>query len=335
MNKYKVSVCVSVYNTERYIRRCLDSLVNQSLKEIEIVVVNDGSTDGTAQILDEYSKRYDNIVVISQVNSGLSIGRKVGVENSQGEYIAFLDADDYILADAYEKLYNYACKHDVDIVEMDTKWGEKLISSNQNDIISSHTYLKRYLWGNPIIWPMLWLRIYKKELFREGVFTELYCNNEDIFAFPCLLYNAKNIGFLHEQLHIYSIDYEDSIERGLPNNKMLADKYFSNRVTTLESVNHIGEYIKVSENSEFYNFFLQYKQIRIITFLHTDIFDVSYAEKYEMVCKVLDFKNVREIKRFVRQNTNNNSLYSVIIRLFGIRVSKYLRDLKKIFNKRK
>jgi len=116
MYPYKLSVVVLVYNTEQYIRECMDSLVNQTLKEIEIIVVNDESPDNSALIVEEYLEKYDNITLINQKNSGGAVAGNNGVMQAKGEYVTIMDSDDVVPLDAYEKLYLKAKEKDADIV---------------------------------------------------------------------------------------------------------------------------------------------------------------------------------------------------------------------------
>lgn len=103
---YKVSVIIPVYNSAKYLKACLESVVNQSLKEIEIICINDGSTDSSDEILLEYAKNDDRIVYIKQANQGLSITRNNGIKVATGEYIGFLDSDDTISLDYFAELRN-------------------------------------------------------------------------------------------------------------------------------------------------------------------------------------------------------------------------------------
>lgn len=112
----KVSVIIPVYNVEKYLRDCLDSVVNQTIKDIEIICVNDGSTDGSLYILNEYCSNDDRFVIINQENQGLSVARNNGLNSASGDYIAFIDSDDYLLNnDYFEKLYNACEKYSADI----------------------------------------------------------------------------------------------------------------------------------------------------------------------------------------------------------------------------
>ena len=103
----KISVIIPVYNAEKYLRECLDSITNQTFKDIEIICVNDGSTDSSLQILNEYAQKDNRIIVISQDNQGLSAARNTGIANATGEYISFVDSDDYVSENLYENLVKY------------------------------------------------------------------------------------------------------------------------------------------------------------------------------------------------------------------------------------
>ena len=117
MSEYKVSVIVPVYKVEQYLRQCMDSLVGQTLQEIEIVAVNDGSPDNSLQILEEYQIKYPQKVrVFSIENQGVSHARNYGFSLSRGEYILFVDSDDFLEKDACRKLYEKAVAHGNDLI---------------------------------------------------------------------------------------------------------------------------------------------------------------------------------------------------------------------------
>jgi len=112
----KVSVIVPVYNAERYIAACLDSLMKQTLRQCEIIVVDDGSTDGSRSIVEQFQLEDDRIILIRQSNQGVSAARNTGLHAASGEYIGFVDADDYVKPDMYERLYSDALAFDCDVV---------------------------------------------------------------------------------------------------------------------------------------------------------------------------------------------------------------------------
>ena len=113
----KVSVIIPVYNVEEYLRDCLDSVINQTLKEIEIICIDDCSTDCSYNILEEYAKKDNRIILIkNKENMGVGYNRNIGIKEAKGEYIGFIDSDDYISEDYYENLYNTAKKYNSDVV---------------------------------------------------------------------------------------------------------------------------------------------------------------------------------------------------------------------------
>ena len=126
----KVSIIVPVYNVEKYLRQCLDSLINQTLQEIEIICVDDGSTDNSSNILSDYAQKDSRIIVHRQENQGLANARNAGLKLANGEYIGFLDSDDFVDIDFFEKLYQAASSDNADIARALYKYhypdGEKL-----------------------------------------------------------------------------------------------------------------------------------------------------------------------------------------------------------------
>ena len=113
---YKVSVIIPIYNVEKYLRECLDSAVGQTLKDIEVICIDDGSPDASAQIVAEYMERYDNIKLIRQENRGLSCARNAGLDIATGEYVQFLDSDDMLDRQAMESLYEVAKREKLDVL---------------------------------------------------------------------------------------------------------------------------------------------------------------------------------------------------------------------------
>ena len=110
-----VSIIVPVYKTERYLRKCIDSLISQTLKNIEIIIVDDGSPDNSGIICDEYAKKDDRIKVVHKENQGLGMARNTGLENATGKYIGFVDSDDYVMPQMYEVLFNAANAEDYEL----------------------------------------------------------------------------------------------------------------------------------------------------------------------------------------------------------------------------
>ena len=115
MTSPKISVILSAYNEEKFIRKAIESVINQTLKDIEIIIINDGSTDSTLSIINGYANEDSRIVVVDQENIGLGAARNKGMKMANGEYITFLDGDDWFRKDAFEISYNDAKAKDTDI----------------------------------------------------------------------------------------------------------------------------------------------------------------------------------------------------------------------------
>ena len=117
-----ISIIIPVYNVSKYLRVCLDSVINQTYKDLEIICINDGSLDNSLDILKEYSNKDNRIIIIDKKNSGVSAARNDGIERSSGEYLFFIDSDDYIDNDFIEVFYNNAKKNDSDLVILSNFW---------------------------------------------------------------------------------------------------------------------------------------------------------------------------------------------------------------------
>lgn len=179
----RISIIIPVYNVERLLARCLDSLINQTLREIEIICVDDGSNDNSLNILKEYAQKDSRIIVVSQENQGPSIARNRGMKIATGEYIGFVDGDDWVDLDFFEKLYETAKKYEADIacasVLRKFKSGrkrQKVLIEKEEVIISPSKKFK--VTGTPHF-SYVWNKIYRRTAlqrrkieFKTGVFFE-------------------------------------------------------------------------------------------------------------------------------------------------------------------
>lgn len=137
----KVSVIVPVYNVEKYLSKCIDSIINQTLSNIEIILVNDGSTDNSGKIIDEYAKKDSRIKVIHKKNGGQGSARNAGLDIAKGEYIGFVDSDDWIDSNMYEKLYINAKEKSLDISICGRKiWSESNVLKCKIDVKNEFIY---------------------------------------------------------------------------------------------------------------------------------------------------------------------------------------------------
>lgn len=202
----KVSIIVPVYNVSAYLEKCLTSLINQTLEDIEIIIINDGSTDDSQHIIDKYINMDKRIRSFTKENGGLGDARNYGLEMAKGEYIGFVDSDDYVDKTMFEKLYNKAIADNSDIVECDFYW----CYTNKNVYDKANYYTSK---DNIItnIRVMVCNKIYKREIIIDNQITfPVGLKYEDIlFTYKILPYTNK-ISYIDEGLYYY-VQRSDSL----------------------------------------------------------------------------------------------------------------------------
>lgn len=284
----KLSIIVPCYKVEKYLPRCLDSLVNQTLKDIEIICINDGSPDNCLKILKEYKKKYkDKIVIIDKENEGVWKGRKDGVKKATGEYIGFVDSDDYVALDYAKKLYDNAKKNKADIsvcgfdrIDLDTGnlySREMCKTKEQNFSIIDNPGALLEMNGAP------WNKIYKAELLKNMYDMKCVPRVLDDMMFLQLIYiNAKKIVFIPDSL-VYYMVRKDSIINTVK--KELLE-------STYKSIKEIRE-VYEKEKPELLDY------VDANAFLH-----IGVSLMYRMSAdKTLNFKEaLKENKKFLNEN---------------------------------
>lgn len=183
-----ISIIIPIYNVENYIGKCLESVIKQTYKNIEIILIDDGSNDNSKKICDEYSKKDSRIIVIHKDNEGVSIARNTGLSIAKGEYIGFLDADDYIEYDMYDFLLNSLIKNNADIASCSYNKVfedkvEKGIGFDKNLILNNSEAIK-YTINKDVLFPSVWLKLFKKECIKNIKFESTIKISEDyLFCF--------------------------------------------------------------------------------------------------------------------------------------------------------
>lgn len=225
MNKIKVSIIIPIYSPDDLLlKRCLDSALNQTLDHIEVLCIDDGSNDETKDILNDYSKIDSRCKVIAQENLGAGSARNNGIEHSEGEYIVFLDADDWIESDMCESLYNHAEGLDVDLVLFDNVWHREDNSAteiihfnkeeyNQDFINSVFDYklLKDKIFNG--YFGVIWTKFYKSSFLKENNihFPNHKLYNDIEFHIKSLLL-AKNISYCPKVFYHYNKSDHESLQ---------------------------------------------------------------------------------------------------------------------------
>ena len=193
----KVSVVIPVYNVEKYLEKCLNSIINQTLKEIEIICINDCSTDSSFHILKNYQKLDNRIIIINnEINQKAGFSRNIGIEKATGEYIGFIDSDDYIDENFFEELYNTAKKYDSDIalatnVRIGNGKTKKRLEITEEKV--ANTLQEKIDIGNQAKNPCPTNKIYRLSLLKYNNITwpeEVYCEDK-LFTIKAVYYANK------------------------------------------------------------------------------------------------------------------------------------------------
>lgn len=215
MSEIKLSIVAAVYNLEKYLPRCLDALVNQTLQEIEILCVDDGSTDSAPQIIDEYAKKYpEKVKAFHKPNGGEFTTRNYGLERATGEYVTFVDTDDWVEPGWAEKLYNAAKENDADLavcgferIDLDTG---KVISKNMTNFGYSVKEINNKDDFMLFINPAPWNKIYKLEKVKDLRFMNFRGFNDMIFLTSSYA-RIKKVAFVPDVLYHYYLRYDSQI----------------------------------------------------------------------------------------------------------------------------
>lgn len=285
----KISIIVPIYNVELYLEKCLNSIINQTYTNIEIILVNDGSQDRCGEICEQYAQKDSRIKVIHKENGGLSDARNRGIEFATGKYIGFVDSDDYIASDMYEYLYKLIKEEnaDVSICDFYIDCGNEIINHNKifdkNKIVfSSANAIKSLLKGTEIQ-NYAWNKLYRIELF-DKIKYPFGKKMEDLGTTYLIFDNAENIVVGSEKKYYYlqrsdsivntkCYDLEvDKFELALKRYKYIKERYpniCENYIYFLKiilsiyraKIPGIEEYIEKSNIINEYNEILKYKKI--------------------------------------------------------------------------
>ena len=229
-SSYLISVIVTAYNIEEYLPRCLDSLTVQTHKALEIIVVDDGSTDRTPGICDSYGEKYDNITVIHQKNQGPSAARNAGLALAEGDYIGYVDGDDWIEPDMYEAMLRACIEKDAEIAICTYRQiGEGAVEIYPTGNIlelNREEALEIYISGNEQyhIYHSVWSKLFKKEVIQNILFREGR-KSEDIMYTTMALVAASKCVFLDTPYYNYMISREGSIM-----NSRLSERRFRDEI---------------------------------------------------------------------------------------------------------
>ncbi|WP_281863137.1 glycosyltransferase [Planomicrobium okeanokoites] len=293
-----VSIIVPIYKVEKYLKKCLDSLINQTYRAIEILLINDGSPDNSADICEEYALKDSRIRVYHKENGGLSDARNFGIELAKGEYTLFVDSDDFIELDAIEKLYLHAKEKELDIVCGDVN----RLTLNKEDLkydvtkIFGGTAPYKVFTGEEYLAECIklkkysvavWTRMYRTSLIKENkIYFKVGLLHEDENWTPRILLAAKKVGYYNVPIYNYFIR-DGSITQVKNKQKHIADVLS----TCLELENEYLKYNIKRDNEKVFMDYLARLYINTCTFgeydnfYYTSLVDKKFPLKHSFLFK--------------------------------------------------
>lgn len=296
-----ISVIIPVYNVENYLKECIESVCNQSYRNLQIILIDDGSNDNSGKICDQYRKLDTRIEVVHQENRGVSFARNVGIKRAKGEWVAFCDSDDVLPDNAYEKLYSYTYGSDLVMGEIqlisETGERQKKVNTSQKGSSSAKDFLKElfkeeefFYLGYPGD------KLYKKRIIDQHniLFTPQIKVNEDRLFVMEYVMKCNTITFCNEIVLFYR-QREEGVINSTRRNETITDS----EITVILS------FEKMKELGNFYSDDLYYLVVRKAFECGLDL--INRVSKYDKVKK-------RYIKKFFRENGMkclNNPQYSI------------------------
>lgn len=204
----KISIIVPIYKVEKYLSRCVDSILNQTFTDFECILVDDGSPDNCPEICDEYAKRDKRIRVIHKQNGGLSDARNAGIDIAQGEYFGFVDSDDWIHPQMYEILYNSIARKNVllSVCAYEQVEEERTFEKIENPIFEIENGMD-FLVNDHVTAVVAWNKLYHKSLF-DDIRYPIDKLHEDEFVTYRILYKSGNIAFCRKKMYMYFMNPE-------------------------------------------------------------------------------------------------------------------------------
>ncbi len=268
----KISIIVPVYNVEQYVAKCIESIVNQDYRNLEIIIIDDGSTDRSREICEYYALTDTRIRLVRQVNQGLAMARNNGIDISTGEYIGFVDSDDWIKPDMYSTLYNNAVEHNADISIVNFYYvmasGEYIPFSNENTGTKVFGGVYKIAHNIRTTNNFAWNKLYRKSLFdtirfpKGKIFEDIFtmyklidASNKIVLSSECKYYYARRDNSI--TLSSFNMSHLDNIEAYIERYRYISSKYSKLesicRRQIFTSVIWVLNKVYITGNAELYN----------------------------------------------------------------------------------
>lgn len=337
----KISVIVPIYNVENYLKECLESIINQSFIDFEIICVNDGSSDNSYDIIKEFEKKDSRIKIINQENKGLSGARNSGLDICQGEYIYFIDSDDYLELTALEELYDIANENKLDLIlfksiNFDDVTGKKFteeqfelsfLKKNFNKKIFSYKDILDFIFQINV---PVWTKFFKRDLIEDIRFEEGLIFEDNLF-FMEFIFNANKIYFYDKYLYNRRIRPNSILTSDNSKNKMDVIEIYKLITNNIKEHNYydllINKFFVQKTNDINYWYTKVDKSCKEEFFIKIKEDYSYYKEEYE---NKINFNEINEWNKIIYYNVLNSNNYKEFDNL--IKIYKNKKEITKLTN---
>lgn len=320
----KISIVIPVFNAENYIIKCLESILNQTFIDYEIILINDGSTDGTFDILNQYLNLDKRFILINQENQGQSVARNQGIKASKGKYLTFVDNDDFLYNNfVLEEMYNEAESHNVDVLMGDNY--SKIIESENKTGSDFFVMLKKL----NLYYCNIYGKLYNANLIKNNdlYFTPNLINEDEIWT-PKVYFFAKNIRFINKPFYSRYI-HENSQTRIINENtsfrKAMGRLIVISELILFSNKNHMSTDFRKCLHSTFIGFFFT-----SLNYYAVDIYDLGYIKKMQS-----ELKKTFDLLVVFEEKISSKSYKLKIIKIIGLQnfllTFAYLKKTQQFF----
>lgn len=315
-NKFLLSIIIPIYNAEKYISKCVESIIGQTNDEIEIILINDGSIDKTEAICKSYKEKCKNIIYIYQDNQGVSVARNNGIKHARGKYISFIDIDDEVKDNFIETIIKEIDKEDIELF----MWGIEYQWINKNLIIKMETdkydtkeysiddfatEISRYL--NRYYFNFVWNKLYKRDVIIKNdiKFDKRFQRSEDLLFNLEYIKYIKDVKVLEDILYIHKNTNKESITQAYDSNQYENEKVIYVKMKeTIEKLKCNNDYNVKNVDKYFINM-----SFSILSNLINRDYGLSYGEKRQAVIKIM---KDNELKVILQKNRDSRKLNKVL-----------------------
>lgn len=319
----KVSILVPVYNSSEYLKKCVESILNQTYENIELVLVDDGSTDSSRDIIEEFKNKDNRVKPVFIENNGVANARNVAVDNATGEYFIYVDSDDWIEQDYIEKLYNLIIKENADIVvgncvnyiEKTDTYKHKDFGICENRIYNKYEAVEMLMYHN-FLRHSPWGKLYKKQVF-DGMRFPIGYHYEDLALIYKLFLKSEKIVYTPIEKYVYRVREGSIVHRQLSENDLKAILNYSEEI-----VEFLGKEAPQIVNSGKYSLLMH--SVKILSNIKFN----KYNKKY--INRIMNY--FKQYRRNVIKDKKANYKYKIffVMSYFGRYILKLSLNLKNV-----